>query len=247
MRQVVLDTETTGLNVERGHRVIEIGCVELLERRLSGRRLHFFLNPDRQSDEGALAVHGISDESLRDKPRFAEIVHEFLDFVRGAELVIHNAEFDLAFLDFELERVGGGVGRMRDHVTVTDTLSMARERYPGQRNSLDALCKRLDVDASHRRYHGALLDAHLLVEVYLAMTAGQGALEFGNERAGMPAAGRTEVAELLPRLLVRLADEVERLAHEARLDAMERANRRAPVWRASTAVAPALAEAQTVA
>ena len=247
MRQVVLDTETTGLNVERGHRVIEIGCVELLERRPSGRILHLYLNPERASEEGALAVHGISDESLRDKPRFVEVAQQFLDFVRGAELVIHNAEFDLAFLDFELERVGPELGRMRDHVAVTDTLTLARERYPGQRNSLDALCKRLNVDASHRRYHGALLDAHLLVEVYLAMTAGQGALEFGGERPGYAVAGRADVTELLPRLLVRLADEAERAAHEARLDAIARACRRDPVWRALLADPAGLAEAQTVA
>jgi DNA polymerase-3 subunit epsilon len=247
MRQVVLDTETTGLNVERGHRVIEIGCVELLERRPSGRVLHLYLNPERASEEGALAVHGISDESLRDKPLFAEKAQEFLDFVRGAELVIHNAEFDLAFLDFELERLGASYGRMRDHVSVTDTLSLARERYPGQRNSLDALCKRLSVDASHRRYHGALLDAQLLVEVYLAMTAGQGALEFGGERQGFAVAARTDVTELLPRLLVRLADAAERAAHEARLDAIARTSRHVPMWRASPPDTAGLAEAQTVA
>jgi DNA polymerase-3 subunit epsilon len=247
MRQIVLDTETTGLSADRGHRVIEIGCVELLERRPSGRTLHFYLNPERSSDEGAVAVHGISDESLRDKPRFAEIAREFLEFVRGAELVIHNAEFDLGFLDIELGLADPALGRMRDHATVTDTLSLARERYPGQRNSLDALCKRLNVDASHRRYHGALLDAHLLVDVYLAMTSGQGALEFGGERAGAAAIALAEATQLLPRLLVRLADASERAAHEARLDAIALACRREPAWRVPSPDAAGLAEAASVA
>jgi DNA polymerase-3 subunit epsilon len=211
--------------------VIEIGCVELLERRRSGRELHLYLNPERAIDEGALAVHGISEESLRDKPRFAEVAGEFLEFVRGAELVIHNAEFDLAFLDYELGLLGGALGRMRDHVTVLDSLALARQRYAGQRNSLDALCRRLDVDASHRRYHGALLDAHLLVDVYLGMTAGQGALEFDAEG---PQAMRMERAIRpmgLPRLTLRSADADEISAHEARLDAIAQGGRLVPVWR----------------
>lgn len=231
MRQVVLDTETTGLSTDQGHRVIEIGCVELLERRRSGRELHLYLNPERAIDEGALAVHGISEESLRDKPRFAEVAEQFIEFVRGAELVIHNAEFDLAFLDYELSLMGGALGRMRDHVTVLDSLALARQRFAGQRNSLDALCKRLNVDASHRRYHGALLDAHLLVDVYLGMTAGQGALEFAAEGRPAERTDRATGPVELPRLVLRRADPEEILAHEARLDGIAQARKLVPVWR----------------
>ena len=175
MRQVVLDTETTGLSAEKGHRVIEIGCIELVERRPTGARFHRYLNPEREIDQGALEVHGITEEFLRDKPRFAEVAAELLAFIDGAELVIHNAAFDVAFLDAELERLGGG-DRVATRARVIDTLLLARDRYPGQKNSLDALCKRLGVDNSHRELHGALLDAALLAEVYLAMTAGQAAL-----------------------------------------------------------------------
>ena len=245
MRQIVLDTETTGLELADGHRIIEIGCIELVHRRATGRHWHRYLKPGREVDPGALAVHGITNEFLAAQPAFAEVAAEFLAFVDGAELVIHNAEFDVGFLDAELA-ASGIAGAIVDRCRVLDTLALARRMHPGQRNNLDALCKRLNVDASHRRYHGALLDAHLLVEVYLAMTAGQGAFEFGGERAGAMVAGRADVAELLPRLLVRLADAAERAAHEARMDAMARANRREPVWR-QLAVPAGLAEAQTVA
>ena len=174
MRQVVLDTETTGLEVGKGHRIIEIGCVELSERRPTGRSFHRYLNPERVVDFGAQAVHGISNEFLADKPRFGEIAAEFIEFIAGAELIIHNAEFDVGFLDAELALADATLGRVAQHARVLDTLALAREKYPGQKNNLDALCKRLNVDNRGRNLHGALLDAQLLTEVYLAMTGGQG-------------------------------------------------------------------------
>jgi DNA polymerase-3 subunit epsilon len=175
MRQIVLDTETTGLEVRLGHRLIEIACVELIERRPTGRHYQTYLNPERAIDEGAREVTGIADEFLLDKPLFAEVVDEFLIFVDGAELIIHNASFDVGFINAELERAwGNSYGRiLADRCPVLDTLAMARERYPGQRNSLDALCKRLGVDNSARDLHGGLIDAQLLADVYLAMTSGQ--------------------------------------------------------------------------
>lgn len=172
MRQIVLDTETTGMPVERGHRIIEIGAVEIINRRLTGRRFHHYIHPEREIDQGAQQVHGISLESLEGKPKFAAIADELIEFMRGAELIAHNAGFDVGFLDAEFARLPQGP-RTREISVVTDTLAMARERYPGQRNSLDALCKRLGVDNGHRNLHGALLDAELLADVYLAMTAGQ--------------------------------------------------------------------------
>src|SRR5215469_1094091 len=181
MRQIVLDTETTGLEVRQGHRLIEIACVEMVERRLTGRHYQTYLNPERAIDEGARAVTGIEDEFLLDKPRFHEIVEEFLAFIDGAELIIHNAAFDVGFIDSELARAGAQYGRLRDRSHVLDTLAMARERYPGQRNSLDALCKRLGVDNSVRDLHGGLIDAQLLADVYLAMTSGQVVLDLGFE------------------------------------------------------------------
>ena len=176
MRQVVLDTETTGLSTAQGHRIIEIGCLELVNRRLTGREWHRFLNPDRDIDEGAERVHGISRADLETEPRFPEIVDEFLEFIAGAELVIHNAEFDVGFLDYELELMKHPRPRIADHAGILDTLTLARRLHPGQRNSLDALCKRYEVDASKRDVHGALIDSELLARVYLAMTGGQTAL-----------------------------------------------------------------------
>ncbi len=175
MRQIVLDTETTGLEPEEGHRIIEIGCLELIDRRLSGRRFHRYLNPERSVESGALTVHGLSDEFLSDKPLFAEIADEFIDFIRDAELLIHNAAFDVGFLDSELARLEGAP-HIASVAQVQDTLAMARELHPGQRNSLDALCRRYEVDNSNRALHGALLDSELLAEVYLMMTGGQVAL-----------------------------------------------------------------------
>jgi len=222
-RKVVLDTETTGLEVESGHRVIEIGCIELIDRRPSGREFHRYLNPERAVDAGAVAVHGITDDFLRDKPRFAEVAEELVAFIAGAELLIHNAAFDIAFLDSELQRAGGTLGRVADHATVVDTLALARQKYPGQKNTLDALCKRLGVDNSHREVHGALLDAHLLADVWVAMTTGQGALALGLETAGVQAEGvRIAVwdASIRPRVL--RATEADTAAHAARLAAIDK-------------------------
>jgi len=176
MRQIILDTETTGLSTSQGHRIIESGCIEMVNRRLTGREFHRFLNPDRDIDEGAEAVHGISREQLETEPRFSEIVDEFLSFVKDAELVIHNADFDVGFLEHELRLMKHAEPTIADHCTVLDTLSLAREIHPGQRNSLDALCKRYEVDASKRDVHGALIDSELLARVYLAMTGGQSSL-----------------------------------------------------------------------
>lgn len=173
MRQVVLDTETTGLDVAQGNRIIEIGCVELDRRRLTGRHYHQYVNPQREVEEGALEVHGITDAYLADKPLFPQIADEFLAFVEGSELLIHNAAFDVAFLDAELDRMGGGYGRMTDYCKITDTLAIARKKHPGQRSNLDALCKRYGVDNSQRDLHGALLDAEILADVYLLLTGGQ--------------------------------------------------------------------------
>jgi len=173
MRQVVLDTETTGLETSEGHRVIEIGGVELLDRKLSGNNFHTYLNPQRDIEDGALEVHGISRDFLQDKPLFADMAEEFMSFVNGAELIIHNAQFDLGFLDMELSLLDECPGRMEDFVTILDTLDLARDLHPGQRNNLDALCKRYAIDNSSRSLHGALLDSEILAEVYLAMTGGQ--------------------------------------------------------------------------
>ena len=231
MRQIVLDTETTGLEVQRGHRLIEIGCVELSERRPTQNRFHVYLNPDRAIDEGARAVTGISDEFLLDKKRFREVAHEFVEFIRGAEVIAHNAEFDVGFIDAELSMAGPEFGRLSDHVTVLDSLALAREKFPGQRNSLDALCRRLGIDNSHRELHGALLDAQLLAEVYLSMTAGQGLLGFGEEGAGEVArvASMTLQITVRPRVLRAVADEIA--AHVARLDAIDKASKGACLWK----------------
>nr|VFJ46589.1 MAG: DNA polymerase-3 subunit epsilon [Candidatus Kentron sp. DK] len=177
MRQVVLDTETTGLDVSQGNRIIEIGAVEIVDRRLTNRHFHHYLQPDREIERGAEEVHGITAVFLQDKPRFPDIAEEFLAFIRGAELIIHNAPFDVGFLDAELNRLGPEWGRLEEHGTITDTLALAKKRHPGQKNNLDALCKRYNVDNSGRDLHGALLDAEILAEVYLAMTGGQISLD----------------------------------------------------------------------
>ena len=179
MRQVVLDTETTGLEPEQGHRIIEIGGVELVNRRLTERRLHYYLQPDREIDDGALEVHGITREFLQDKPRFAEVHADILSFVSGAEVIIHNAPFDVAFLDSELARAGDPDPKLESHCRILDSLALARQLHPGQRNGLDALCKRYGIDNSARQLHGALLDAEILADVYLAMTGGQAVLALG--------------------------------------------------------------------
>ncbi|MGB5716746.1 MAG: DNA polymerase III subunit epsilon, partial [Gammaproteobacteria bacterium] len=173
MRQIVLDTETTGLEPADGHRIIEIGCVELNDRRLTGNTYHQYIQPDREIDAGAIEVHGITNEKLADKPRFTDIAAEFLEFIDGAELVIHNAPFDVGFIDHEFRLLEDSPGGVNDHCMVLDTLALARRMHPGQRNSLDALCRRYEIDNSQRELHGALLDAEILADVYLAMTGGQ--------------------------------------------------------------------------
>lgn len=221
MRQIVLDTETTGLEWKNGNRIVEIGCVELLERRPSGRNFHRYLRPDRDFEADAQEVTGLTLDFLADKPAFEEVVDEFLAYVEGAELVIHNAAFDIGFLDYELSRVGAQYGRMLDRVSVLDTLALARERFPGQRNSLDALCKRLGVDNSHRQLHGALLDAQILADVYIALTSGQEEIGFAlpEEAPGTMASASFDAALLLPRPKV-VPTPAEREAHLAQLARM---------------------------
>ena len=224
MRQIVLDTETTGLSTAQGHRIIEIGCLELVNRRLTGREWHRFLNPDRDIDEGAERVHGISRADLETEPRFHEIVDEFLEFIAGAELVIHNAEFDVGFLDYELQLMKHPQPMIAEHAQILDTLTLARRLHPGQRNSLDALCKRYEVDASKRDVHGALIDSELLARVYLAMTGGETALsldeESGRSRDKAATSTSTDVegrAAGLELVVIRASDE-EAARHEALLE-----------------------------
>jgi DNA polymerase-3 subunit epsilon len=233
VRQIVLDTETTGLEPEQGHRVIEIGCVELIDRRLSGRHFHQYLRPDRQSDPAAFAVHGIGDEELADKPRFSEVAEEFLAFIDGAELIIHNAPFDVGFLDCELGRLGDKPRPIASYCRVLDTLALARELHPGQRNSLDALCKRYAVDNSARELHGALLDAEILAEVYLAMTGGQATLDLSpaTPAAAGPGQSATGEAALRGRLLVIRASDQELDAHDRRLRTIDESSDGACIWR----------------
>ena len=224
MRQIVLDTETTGLSTAQGHRVIEIGCVELINRRMTGREYHRFLNPERDIDEGAERVHGISRADLEGQPRFADIADELLEFLKDSELVIHNAEFDVGFLEHELQLMAHPRPEIANHALVLDTLTLAREMHPGQRNSLDALCKRYDVDASRRDVHGALIDAELLARVYLAMTGGQTALSLDEEDSDQVAFGEESLVR--PRrndldLIVLRAKDEELAAHEAMLDKMQ--------------------------
>jgi len=232
VRQIILDTETTGLEPELGHRIIEIGCIEVVNRRRTGRVFHRYLRPDREIDPGALQVHGITAEFLAGQPRFADVAAEWLEFVRGAELVIHNAPFDVAFLDAELGRLTEPPGKVNDLCQVLDTLALARQMHPGQRNGLDALCKRYSVDNSHRDLHGALLDADLLLEVYLAMTGGQGALTL--DEAGTTIESRKAAKKAKrPRgtLVVVRASEAEQQAHEQRLAALDKSSGGKTVWR----------------
>ena len=235
MRQIVLDTETTGLEVSQGHRIIEIGCVELVNRKLTGNHYHQYINPHREIDQGAIEVHGITSDFLADKPAFDAIAADFVEFVQGAELVIHNAPFDLGFLNSELQRVSIIDSALDSLCTVTDTLVMARAKHPGQRNSLDALCQRYEVDNSQRDLHGALLDAEILADVYLAMTGGQTALqlsESGNDNDGQ---ARAEQISRLPaereRLPVIEATGEERAAHEVQLEAIAAASGGTVLWR----------------
>lgn len=229
MRQIILDTETTGLSWERGNRVVEIGCVEFVERRPTGRTFQRYLNPGREFEPGAQQVTGLSLDFLVDKPKFAAVVDEFLAFIDGAELVIHNAAFDVGFLDNELRLLGPQYGRLADRCGIEDSLLLARQRFPGQRNSLDALCKRLGVDNAHRQLHGALLDSQLLAEVYLALTSGQGEIGFdGSEttQAIAVASFQLDLGAARPRVLVS-AEELA--AHEMRLATLRKKAGKA-VW-----------------
>lgn len=234
MRQIVLDTETTGLEPAEGHRIIEIGCVELVNRRLTERRFHCYLQPDREIDEGAAAVHGITNEFLQDKPRFAEVAEELLGFLEGAELLVHNAPFDLGFLDHELHQWRAGTARLSDLCRVTDTLCLARGLHPGQRNSLDALCKRYGVENARREHHGALLDAEILAEVYLAMTGGQVSLPLGgppeDAQPHQDGPKTSQVSGQRPPLNVVRAGADELAAHRERLEAIEAASSGGCLW-----------------
>jgi DNA polymerase III subunit epsilon len=253
MRQIVLDTETTGLEPELGHRIIEIGCIELLNRRPTGRTFHHYLNPDRDIDKGALEVHGITLEQLLGKPRFADVVDELMAFISGAELIIHNAAFDTAFIDAELKRHAAKVATYSGRTVaaecrILDSLALARQMHPGQRNNLDALCKRYEIDNSHRELHGALLDARILADVYLAMTGGQVGLALGVETAGSQfAAGqvRALVRPAVPLIVVRASDDELKL-HEGMLAAIAKASKGRCLWQAfETASVPATQSASS--
>jgi len=233
VRQVVLDTETTGLEPAQGHRIVEIGAVEIVDRRVTRNRYHCYIDPERDIDDAAVEVHGLTLQDLEDKPRFADVADEFLEFVRGAELVIHNAPFDVSFIDYELELLGGNARGIAELCTITDSLALAKDRHPGRKNNLDALCRRYGVDNSQRELHGALLDAEILADVYLLMTGGQGSLFAGDD----PAAGEADSGAIFrlpadkPPLLVVRATPAERAAHEAKLDALEASSETGCVWR----------------
>jgi DNA polymerase-3 subunit epsilon len=226
MRQIVLDTETTGLEVDRGHRVIEIGCIEIVARRPTGRHFHRYLNPEREIDEAAIAVHGLTLAKLQREPTFAQVAAEFLAFIDGAELIIHNAAFDVGFLNAELGRLPGDIPPIDRACRVLDTLTLARQMHPGQRNSLDALCKRYSIDNSKRELHGALLDARILADVYLAMTGGQSALQLGESRGQV--SDKTNASRWVrpegaaPRVVK--PSEAEQAAHEAMLTKLLKAS-----------------------
>jgi DNA polymerase III subunit epsilon len=236
VRQIVLDTETTGLEPSQGHRIIEVGCVELVNRRFTGNHFHRYINPNRIIDEGALRIHGISNAFLADKPQFKDIIDDLLEYIKGAELIIHNAPFDVGFLNNEF-RLAKRDEEVNDHASVMDTLLLARQMHPGQRNSLDALCKRYQVDNSHRDFHGALLDAKILALVYLAMTGGQGTLfEASEEAVVTPSLSQITESSLhtsserIPLRVIK-ANEDELKSHESRLDAITKSAEDKVVWR----------------
>jgi DNA polymerase-3 subunit epsilon len=239
MRQIILDTETTGLDPKQGHRIIEVAGVELVDRRLTGRHVHFYLNPERDVDTAAAEIHGMTWEDLREKPRFADVAAELLDFLRDAEWIIHNAPFDVAFLDYELGLCGRG-DCAQVFASVTDTLALAREQFPGKRNGLDALCERFGVDNAERTLHGALLDARLLADVYLSMTRGQESLTIDIAEPTAAAAGSLSLAAR-PRvpLAILVPSEEELAAHRAYLDALDRESKGRCVWLALESVAAA--------
>ena len=240
MRQLVLDTETTGLEVGLGHRIIEIGCVELVNRRLTGRNFHKYINPDREIDDGALEVHGITQEFLSDKPRFVDIWDEFKEFLQGDELVIHNAPFDVAFLNHEIGLLNLGLPSIQDQSSVVDSLALAREKHPGQRNSLDALCRRYSIDNSQRVLHGALLDAEILSDVYLLLTGGQGGLfDVAEETKSEDHVDKVinvsaTNSQSLSGFLEVKASESEVREHEEFLSFIEERNSNASIWRSSS-------------
>jgi len=233
MRQIILDTETTGIDPSEGHRIIEIGCVEMVGRRLTGNHYHQYVRPEREVEESAIEVHGITNEFLADKPLFADVADEFLQFIKGAELVIHNAPFDVGFINHEFAMLGPQWGKVLDHCTVLDTLAMARKMRPGQRNSLDALCRSYDIDNSNRTLHGALLDSEILAEVYLAMTGGQTSLllDAGQGKDGKgPNAVRT-LSKDRPPLKVLLPTDEELAAHQAYMDMVGKSAGGESLWR----------------
>ncbi|WP_036760053.1 DNA polymerase III subunit epsilon [Photobacterium halotolerans] len=228
-RIIVFDTETTGMNMTgphyEGHRIVEIGAVEIINRKFTGRTFHVYIKPDRPIDPEAVAVHGITDEFLRDKPTYADIHHEFMDFIRGAELVAHNAPFDIGFMDYEFRKLDPSIGKTTDFCSVTDTLDMAKKIFPGKRNNLDILCSRYGIDNSHRTLHGALLDAEILADVYLMMTGGQTSLALNAAGEESDSGAESGIRRLAPgrktlKIIRASADELE--AHEARLDIIEK-------------------------
>ena len=233
MKQIVLDTETTGLEPRQGHRIIEIGCVEIVNRRITDRIFQYYLNPEREVEDGAYEIHGLNNEFLSDKPRFKDIVQEFIEFIRDSEVIIHNAPFDVGFIDAEFYRLGSQWGKLEDYCQVTDTLLMARQKHPGQKNSLDALCARYHVDNSSRDLHGALLDARILGEVYLGMTGGQTRLSFDGLGNDKDSAGH-EIKQLdhdRPRLRVIQPGPEEMLLHEQRLETISKASGGNCIWK----------------
>jgi len=236
MRQIVLDTETTGLEPTQGHKIIEIGCVELFKRRKTNNNFHCYLNPDREIDEGALEVHGITSQFLQEKPRFVDVVDDFINYIKGAELVIHNAAFDVGFLDHELKLAGQisgrSLGKISDYCSVLDTLKVARKKHPGQKNNLNALCKRYGVDNSNRELHGALLDAEILADVYVVLTGGQAKLALSSDPQEIES-GVSQIRRLSlqpGQLKIIQATEDELISHQKRLDAID-ASSAGSIWR----------------
>ena len=224
MRQIILDTETTGIDPKQGHRIIEIGCVEMVDRKLTKNHFHVYINPDRKVEEEAFQVHGISDEFLADKPRFNQVAQDFLNYIQGAELVIHNAPFDVGFIDHEFALLGN-MPKVADVCTVFDTLAFARSKHPGQKNNLDALCKRYGIDNSHRELHGALLDSEILADVYLLMTGGQTSLGLGDDEDGADGMSVPTIRRLSPdRPMIKVlkATDAEIATHNERLDLIEK-------------------------
>ncbi len=232
MRQIILDTETTGLEPKQGHRIIEIGCIELINRRKTERNFHQYLNPERDIEDGAFNIHGLSNEFLSDKSRFADIAQEFIDFIRDGELIIHNAPFDVGFINAELKLLGKKWGKIEDYCTVFDTLLLAREKHPGQKNNLDALCKRYEVDNSQRDLHGALLDAKILLDVYLKMTGGQTDLTFHSVATSHGVKGKSEqyINNKHKKLVVIEPTENELAEHRMLLESIKDKNKGKCIW-----------------